>query len=166
LAFTLNAFELFDIAEQIEQNGAEFYRKAAEFFDEAEISELFLRLADWEMKHKKTFALMREQLAESNQETAECRTDESPPEKKFMAGLAVFGIRPNPVKELDSGKNKADIIIKAVENEKDSIVFYSGLKDFADSGIVKDKIDVVINEELRHIRILNEVRERRNFVQS
>jgi len=166
LTFTLNAFELFDTAEQIEQNGAEFYRKAAKIFDKTEISGLFLRLADWEMKHKKIFALMREQLAEPNPETGKCRTDESPPEKKAMAGLAVFGIRPEPVNELDGGENKADVIKRAIEKEKDSIVFYSGLKDFAASVITKDKIDDIIKEELRHIRILNEVRERIDFVQS
>ena len=109
---------------------------------------------------------MRGQLAEQNQEIEEHRTDESPPEKKAMAGLAVFGIRPNPVKELDGGENKADIINRAIEKEKDSIVFYSGLKDFAASGIAKDKIDVIIKEELRHIRILNELGKRMNFVQS
>lgn len=166
MAFTLNAFELFDIAEQIEHNGAEFYRKAAEIFDETEISGLFLRLADWEMKHKKIFALMREQLAEPNQQTIERRTDESQPEKKVMAGLAVFGIRPNPVNEFDGGESKADIIKIAIEKEKDSIVFYSGLKDFAAPGIAKDKIDDIIKEELRHIRILNEVREGEDFVWS
>lgn len=166
MTFTLNVFEVFDIAEQIEHNGAEFYRKAAEIFVDSEISGLFLRLSEWEMKHKRIFALMKKQLAESNPETGKPRTDESLPEKKVMAGLAVFGIRPDPGDELNGGENKVDIIKRAIEKEKDSIVFYSGLKDFAYAGIAGEKIDDIIKEELRHIKILNRLWERMSSARS
>ncbi len=166
MTVTLNVFEVFDIAEQIERNGAKFYRRAAEIFDDPEISGLFLRLADWEAEHVKIFALMKKQLAESNPETGKSRTDENPPEKKMMAGLAVFGIRPNPGNELNGRENKVDIIKRAIENEKDSIVFYSGLKDFTSTGVAIEKIDDIIKEELHHIKILNKFRERMASVQN
>lgn len=156
----LNVFEVLEIAEQIEQNGAEFYRKAAGIFDESEISGLFLRLANWEMKHKKIFNLMKKQLAATNNGTGKHRTNETLPEQKAMAALAVFGIRQEPSDEFNKSKSKVDIIKRAIEKEKDSVVFYSGLKDFAYAGIAEEKIDNIIKEELRHIKILNKLVER------
>ena len=164
MTVTLNVFEVFDLAEQIERNGTEFYRKAAEIFDDPEITELFLRLADWEAEHVKIFALMKKQLAESNPETGKSPTDEVLPEKKMMAGLAVFGIRPDPAGELNGKENKAEIIKRAIEKEKDSIVFYSGLKDFTSTGVAKEKIDDIIKEELRHIKVLNEIGEHKELL--
>jgi len=37
MTVALNAIEVFEIAEQIERNGAKFYRKAAELFNEPAI---------------------------------------------------------------------------------------------------------------------------------
>ncbi len=36
-----NAFEAFEIAEKIERNGARFYRRAAELFDDPGLAKLF-----------------------------------------------------------------------------------------------------------------------------
>ena len=41
---TYNAFEAFEIAEQIERNATKFYRKAAEMADDPHASEMFLKL--------------------------------------------------------------------------------------------------------------------------
>ena len=166
MTVTLNASEIFDIAEQIEQNGAMFYRRAAEIFDEPVMCRIFLKLADWELKHKQIFAGMRKQNAELNPETKTSVFQQLLPEAKVMAGLAVFGIRPNPGDELSGRMKKSEILKRAIEKEKDSIVFYSGLKDFAPAEIAKDKIDEIIREELRHIRILNRASERIASVQS
>ena len=59
-----NAFEVFEIAEQIERNGAAFYRKAAGLFDQPQLVRMFLDLARWEAKHEEVFASMRRQLSE------------------------------------------------------------------------------------------------------
>lgn len=166
MTVTLNASEIFDIAEQIEQNGAMFYRRAAEIYDDSHLSRIFLKLADWELKHRQIFAGMRKQNAELNPETKTSVSRQLLPEAKVMAGLAVFGIRPNPGDELSGRMKKSEILKRAIEKEKDSIVFYSGLKDFAPAEIAKDKIDEIIREELRHIRILNRASERIASVQS
>ncbi|MBN2183047.1 MAG: hypothetical protein JW715_14140, partial [Sedimentisphaerales bacterium] len=82
------------------------------------------------------------------------------PDAKVMAALAVFGIRPEPADALSGREEVTDVLKRAIENEKDSIVFYNGLKDFAPAEITKEKIDDIIREELRHIRILNKVWQR------
>jgi rubrerythrin len=136
-----NAFEAFEIAEKIERNGAGFYRRAAELFDDPHISKMFRQLADWEKGHQQLFADMRNSLL---------------PDAQAMAGLAVFGIKPDPAEELTGKESKAEIIAKAIEKEKDSIVYYTGLKGFVPTRAGKDKLDDIIAEEMRHIRILNQ----------
>jgi rubrerythrin len=152
---TLNAFEAFEIAEKIERNGAQFYRKAASICDDSEIQELFLRLADWEIQHEKIFAKMKKQIIGSNAESMSFRPDETLPDPRVMAGLAIFGIRSEPTEELNGKEERIDILRFAVEKEKDSIVFYNGLKDFLSHASDIEQIDRIIKEEMNHVRILH-----------
>jgi len=152
-----NAFEAFEIAEKIERNGAGFYRKAAKLFDDPCLAKLFLELAGWEKGHEQLFADMRKQLFEQSSELRTFRPeDRLVPDAQAMAGLAVFGIKPDPAEVLTGKESRADVIAKAIEKEKDSIVYYTGLKDFVATRAGKDKIDDIIAEEMRHIRILNQ----------
>ncbi len=152
-----NAFEAFEIAEKIERNGARFYRRAAELFDDSQLRTLFLELAGWEKKHEGVFAAMREQLFQQSGELRTFRPDERLlPEAQAMAGLAVFGIKPDPAEELSGNESRAEVLNRAIEKEKDSIVYYTGLKDFVPTKAGKHKLDEIIAEEMRHIRILNQ----------
>ena len=63
-----NAFEVFEIAEQIERNGVKFYRKAAESISDSKIKQTLLDLADMEAEHEKTFADMRKELSQSHRD--------------------------------------------------------------------------------------------------
>jgi rubrerythrin len=166
MTVTLNALEIFDIAGQIEQNGARFYRRAAEIFRDPAICKTLLELADWEIKHQRIFAEMRKQLSQSDPRIQPSAPNQLLPEARVMAGLAVFGIKPDPADELNGREGETEILERAIEKEKDSIVFYNGLKDFTPAGDAKDKIDTIIKEELHHIRILNKVRERKDSARS
>jgi rubrerythrin len=151
-----NAFEVFEIAEQIERNGTRFYIRAAELFDEPRICRTFLRLAEWEKEHERTFAAMKQRLAGQRRTAKTPGPDDLLPDPRVMAGMAVFGIRSDPAEELTGGQSKKDIIRMAVEKEKDSIVFYHGLKEFVPDGADKDKINDIIKEEMKHIVILGQ----------
>lgn len=152
-----NAFEVFEIAERIERNGAKFYRKAAGLFDETRIRNLFYDLADWETKHEEIFTNMRKQLSEQSQELRTFR-----PEKNLlvdaqaMARLAVFANKSDPSQEFTGKKSKKEIFEKAIQKEKDSIVYHTGLKSFVPARAGQDKIDDIIKEEMHHVRILNQ----------
>jgi rubrerythrin len=156
MTVTFNAFEVFEIAEQIERNGTNFYIRAAELFDDPKTNELFLRLAEWERQHEQTFAQMKEQLSEQDGQQSALEPDDLMPNPGIMAGLAVFGIRSDPAKELHGRQNRTDILRRAVEKEKDSIVFYQGLKGFVPAEANKEKIDDIIKEEMKHIVILDQ----------
>jgi rubrerythrin len=157
MTIEFSAFEVFEIAEKIERNGARFYRKAAELFDDSSIRSLFQELADWEIKHEHIFASLRKQLSELSRELRTFKPDDKLlPDAQAMAGLAVFGIKPDPSEEFSGRRSKCDIIKIAIEKEKDSIVYYTGLKEFVPDRAGKDKIDDIIKEEMHHVRILNQ----------
>ncbi len=153
----LNAFEIFEIAEQIERNGAKFYRGAAELFDDSRVRNLFLQLADWETSHEQVFADMKNELIAQGPELSAFETESDVIfDAQSMAGLAVFGNSLGPVAELTGKETITDILKSAIEKEKDSIIFYTGLKAFVPAGAARDKIAGIIKEEMHHVRILKQ----------
>ena len=155
MADTFDACGVFEIAEQIERNGAKFYRRAAEIFDDDVICDTLRKLAGWETEHERIFAAMRERLSGSDRISGYPKLEQIVIAPKAMAGLAVFGIRPDPRDELTGREGKDDVLRRALEKEKESIAFYEGLKGFAADNLGKGKIDDIIKEEMRHITILN-----------
>ena len=66
----------------------------------------------------------------------------------------MFGLRPNPADELTGQETRAELLRVAIEKEKDSIVYYTGLKDLISSGRDRQIIEDIIQEEMKHVRIL------------
>ena len=152
-----NAFEIFEIAEKIERNGAKFYRRAAELFDDSRTHNMFLQLAEWETTHEQVFADMRKELFAQGPEMRTFKPENNVVfDAQSMAGLAVFGSRMDPSEELTGKESITDVLKSAIEKEKDSIIFYTGLKDFVSAKAGKDKIADIIKEEMHHVRILNQ----------
>lgn len=138
---SFNANEIFQIAEQIERNGAHFYRTAAEKFSNEK--ELLLEIAAQEDEHEKIFANMRKELS-----TSEKKSNVSDPTGEASAFLKALADEKVFSKDLE---NLEDIINFAIGKEKDSIVFYLGMKDFISETSGKNKLDDIIKEEMRHI---------------
>ena len=156
----LNAIEVFEIAQQIEHNGAQFYCKAAELFSESDISNMFLELADWETKHEQVFKDMGDKIVDSTRKTTtELEKKEFDP--KLMACLTVFGTVSDSIHKLKNIQKITDALKTAIEKEKDSIAFYEGLKDFVTDIDDQNKVDAIIEEEMHHIKILNQALKQR-----
>ena len=157
MSVQLNAFEIFEIAEKIERNGSRFYRKAAELFDDSRTRNMFIRLAEWETSHEQIFADMRNELTAQGPEMSIFEADSDVIfDAQSMAGLAVFGDQMGPASELTGKETIMDILKGALEKEKDSIVFYTGLNAFVPAETAKNKITDIIKEEMHHIRILRQ----------
>ena len=58
-----NIDEIFELAEQMERNGAKFYRAAAEAISDKEQQQQLVELALMEDEHERTFSGMRELLS-------------------------------------------------------------------------------------------------------
>ena len=67
MATGFNIDEIFQIAEQIERNGAQYYRIAADVLKQPDQKQLVLDLAAMEDEHERTFASMRAQLVKHMQ---------------------------------------------------------------------------------------------------
>jgi rubrerythrin len=161
-----NAFEIFEIAIKIERNAVKFYRRAAEVFDNPRIKKIFLELAEWEIKHVEVFETMKKQLSEQSSEMRTFKPENNLLiDAQSMAGLAVFGIRTDPTDELTGNESVVDVLNKAIEKEKDTIVYYTGLKAFIPVRQGRDKIDDIIREEMHHVHILGQsLQERQQFL--
>ncbi len=151
-----NAHKILEIAEQIERNGVRFYRNAARLFEDRQIRNMFNNLATWEAKHQEVFAAMREKLPPQGHQAETAGPDDPAADPTAMAGLAVFGIQPEAAEKLTGKETRGQVLKMALEREKDSIVFYTGLKDFVPARRDRDKIAEIVTEEMRHIRILSE----------
>ncbi len=146
---TFNADEIFEMAEQIERNGAGFYRKAAEPAG-GEGRDLLLRLAAMEDDHERTFAAMRAELAPGErQATAFDPDNEAVLYLQAMADGKVFAF--DPAEALSGQEPMEEILDVAIGLEKDSIVFYQSMKDVVPAAAGKEKLDGIIRQEIGHI---------------
>jgi rubrerythrin len=157
VSITFNAFEIFEMAEQIERNGVKFYRKAAEGTPDQDIRQTLLELADMEAEHEETFANMRKQISYKERELITFDPEnETALYLQAMASGHVFDLKKDPSQQLTGKESTEDILKTAIEAEKDSIVFYLGLKDFVPAETGKDKVEEIIKEEQSHITVLSQ----------
>lgn len=152
-----NAFEILEIAEQMERNAASFYRSAAKLFDEPRLNKLLYELADWEKEHEKTFAKMRREVSEEEELLGDFDPDKyMPANPQVLEGLALSVFKPDPAGEITGKEKRDEILQKALRKEEDTIVFFRGLERFAQELASKYEIGEVIREEERHIRIIRQ----------
>jgi len=164
MSFAFSADEIFALAEKIEKNGAEFYRRAAENAACSDARHLLLDIAGMEDGHQGLFSRMRRQLTENHRVS-----DTFDPEGEtahYLAGLANSRVFSDPLDPLpmesDSCSQPHDLLRKilefAVGREKESIAFYRAMKDMVETEEAKCRIDDIIGEEESHIRMLqNEI---------
>jgi len=159
MPITFNAGEVFEIAVQIERNGARFYERAAEALKDPHVCELLEELAQMEHDHEGVFSALRRELAE--QEEPEAVFDpygESTQYLRAVAGGKVFDLRLDPTDWLqERERTQADVLRKAIDVEKDSIIYYLGVKDAVPAELGKDRIDGIIHQEMTHLRLLSDM---------
>ena len=156
MSAVFNADEIFAMAEQIERNGAKFYRKAAEGAAGETGKDMLLGLAVMEDEHEQTFAAMRKELTDREQASAVFDPDDQA--AAYLQAVAdghVFDTKVDPSEKLTGGESLAEILTTAIGLEKDSIVFYLGMKDAVGQALGKEKIDGIIREEMGHVSLLS-----------
>lgn len=150
-----NAFEILQIAERIERNGAEFYRRCAELVESDRLRGMFYKLAEWEERHEKLFGGMRKEFGKQMSELESfnpaiyVRCD-----PRIIEGLAMSVIRPESAHALTGKARAREILERALQIEEDTLVFYEELKEKARDLSGLYKIGDIIKEEKRHIMVL------------
>jgi rubrerythrin len=155
MGMPFNAEEVFEMAEQIERNGARFYRAAAKKFPQ--VGKMLLDLAAMEVVHEQTFAAMREELSGTQIEPMVFDPDgEAQMYLQVMADNHVFDPNADPVEKLADKDTPEAVLNMAIGMERDSIEFYVGLKEGVSPRAGKDKVEDIIREEVGHIAVLKE----------
>ncbi len=160
MTFDFNADEIFAMAEQIEINGAKFYRKMADNISDVPIRQLFLDFAAMEDDHKKVFADLRAKLSDQERESRVFDPEgESAQYLQALADIRVFDKKAEDSFSLSGGLDEPeklrDVFWGAISREKESIVFYLGLKGLVPENLGRNKIDDIIREEMKHLRLLS-----------
>ncbi len=156
MSFQFNASEIIQMAEHIERNGARFYRKAAEVVQDARVAKMLKALAEWEEGHERAFATIRADLTEQERQPIAFDPDhETSMYLRAMADGHVFDVRVEPADTLTGEESAEEILRMAIGQEKDSIVFYTGLKEMISQTAGRERIDRIIKEEMSHIGFLN-----------
>ena len=148
MGISFNADEIFEMAEEIERNGAKFYRKAAEHASDKRIEKTLLNFAVMEEEHEVTFAAMR---LEIRSETAYDPDGVAAAYLQAIADARGFEGKISPDEELTGSESTEDIIMIALRAEKESVAFYAGMKEVVVSEKDKEKVDAIIKEEMMHV---------------
>lgn len=155
MAITFNTDEIFEMAEQIERNAASFYREAAKRTGDKVSQKLFVNLAEMEDNHCQIFQEMRSQLVpgQKEQETFDPENQAILYLQAMADGHGTEG-KKSRTEKLTGSESMREILQIAVNAEKDSVVFYTALKELVAPGAGRDKVEVIIEEELGHLALL------------
>ncbi|MCU0611925.1 MAG: ferritin family protein [Candidatus Eisenbacteria bacterium] len=157
MSLKFSAGEVFQMAQDIERNGARFYRKAAEGFRDSPSHAMLLELAAMEDDHLATFTDMKNHLAAREQESPVFDPfGESELYLRAMASTHVFDTSRDPSESLTGEETLQEILKMAIKLEKDSIIFYLGLKSAIVPNMGKERLDDVIAQEFSHISMLSD----------
>jgi len=159
MSIDFNADEIFQLGIQIEANGKEFYETVAKNTADPSVKNLFSELSKWESEHQQLFENLRKALPDSaKRETLFDPDGEQSLYLRTMAESHVF-VKIKDVSGLTSQcKTAAEALDLAIAFEKDSIGFFTTMKGIVPEHLGKDKIDPLINEEIKHISILTQKR--------
>ena len=151
----LNVHDVVDLAIRTEQTGERFYREAAEIISDRPVKELFEKLAEDEVIHRKTFERMLSDFSD-------CR----PPAtgdgtylaylKDFLADNVVFEDI-SRIPELAKASSVKGALDFAIQREMDSILYYQEINMLMCAGR-SETIDLIVDEERLHVASLSKLR--------
>jgi rubrerythrin len=153
-----NVEEIFEIACQIEQNGARFYRAAARIVTEPEARALLESLAAYEDQHEETFARLKAEASAKPDDFWTDMDDLAGSYVRAMASGLVFDADEDPAHPggLQGNERFADILALALKAENDSIAYYTGVKGIMPPAWGPERIDAIIREEMSHVVFITE----------
>lgn len=157
---TLSAVEVFEMAARMEHGAVQFYRAAAEVQGSTPVATALSALAEWEEAHEQAFRRMVAELS-AREEPDLLGDPEGEPHRylQVVAGGRVLGPLADPLEWLAGTRTVDDILRKALQLEKDSIILYLGILRFASEAEIRDQLDRIIEQEMEHVRLIGEMLE-------
>ena len=143
--------EIVEIGIQIEKNGRDFYNTLLKESKDPKTQELFKFLAAEEEKHIKAFQKILEQASKYEAQVVD--SDDYYAYMNALASEYVFTKASMGEKVAKSIKTDKEAIEKAIGFEKDSIIFYEGMKKAVPTND-KKTVEALIIQEQDHLRRL------------
>jgi len=144
--------EILDLAIQLEHNAETLYRRAAAQHSDSAMASVLLRMADEERRHTEWF---------QHQQTTHALATPSEPADPMARKLLTDMVKDQQFSlantDLTDVTEVAEMIRIFAEFEKDTIIFYKLLLPFVAQGIVKEELELIIDEESRHLAELNQI---------
>ncbi|ERP31926.1 ferritin family protein [Chitinivibrio alkaliphilus] len=155
-----NAREIIRMGVEIEKNGEQFYREAAQKHSNSTIHDILLNLANWEVNHAQLFEKLAEKLP-AEPERADHIFDTEDLSFKYVKAAAdshIFIKNSNMTTLVETCNTPADVLSMALTFEKDSVVLYQSMLDNMKHSDYEGKsyIKEIAQEELKHVAIIQE----------
>jgi rubrerythrin len=158
MAVFFSGDEILKMAVQTEEWGFQFYRKAASLVGSPGSRDLFLFLAKEELSHKGIFSRLENVIAEPSKSHPLDWSDLGSYIKAITDSSLFLG-RKSEIESIKQGTDEKEIIKKAIEFEKDTLLFFYQMRD-----IIKTKerpvLNRIISEEKKHIQKLVQMNNR------
>ena len=152
MGIEFNICQIFDIADELERNRADFFRKASNKFSDKKIKETLIEIADLDNYNAEAFAHIKEGFSSSD-----CPLTVFDPDN--IDHLYLKAMADDHICNFDACKNMVgnetleEILRMALRMEKDALAFYTGLENFVARNNVKN-IDLIIREKTKHIGVI------------
>lgn len=142
----LTVREILGIAEDIERQAAEFFRAAAGAASGPRLQRSFLELAAMEEEHRQVFGALKDQMPGGGETGAGARTGLA-----LLARNVAENVQHDLVEKFAGMAFNHAVAEKAIDFEKDTLVFYTGIKGMLHDQADREKVEEIILQELGHI---------------
>jgi rubrerythrin len=154
---TYSAEEIFQIGVDIEINGQNFYKAAADAEKDPDMKKLFKELSDWEAGHVRLFEKLKKNLPDQKEDMMPYDPeDQYYRYLKTIADSHIFNINKNVLDLITRCDSSEDILKMALHFEKDSVVLYTAMKKLVPEHLGQDTVDKLIDEEISHVSMLQD----------
>ena len=153
-----SAGELYDVAVGIEKNGATYYESLSELASDRSLKDTYGQLANMERHHVEVFQKLRSG-ADLTPVTPQFDEAEY---GSYLQALIDSSVFTNDQVARDMARRAsgpAEALQLALGAEKDSILFYSEMKELVPQR-ERDAVAEIIKEERKHVRELSELKRR------
>lgn len=157
MALMFSGSELVEVALGIERNGIAYYDSLARLTADAALKNAYNDLANMERKHMKIFRDMLDAVGKYQLTYAGEAAEEYEQYLKALIDSTVFTDDKVARQMAQKASSPAEAIQIALGAEKDSILFYSEMRDLV---MQRDRLIIagIINEEKSHVRELSSLK--------
>lgn len=155
MGVALNFEEIIRIGIEIEKNGCDFYKLAAEKIDDAKAKKFLTQLASWEVEHVSIFEqFLQDEQCDTCVSESWYEDETAKGYFKSIADSHIF-LKSKAESVLENCDTIMDVLKMALQFEKDSIVLYESLKSMVSTGCDdREKVQHVIDEEIMHVSVI------------